>query len=293
MVASLRTHYMLMSEEQVRVACTELRGSAIPQDRSKAKWLAGKRVLITGASSGLGRDLALRLADHAAALVIVGRHLKPLHVLRGRLLRGKARPSVVVEKVDLSRAADAVRLNRRVVRTLGGIDVIVNCGADFFCGVDLLDTPETDFERLLKVNLTAPLRLCRLFVPKMIERRSGRVLNVISATNELCGFATFRVTKIGLEVVTQSLIEELRGSGVGVAAVNPGWMRTRHSHSGLPPEYAAEAIVDRLNSPSVRFDGKWFDLDARARPPKLRVRRRIPGLFGARAQSYVPVPVFD
>lgn len=265
------------------------RGTEPDVRRQPRSWLAGKRILITGATSGLGLEVSYALASKAHALILVGRKTDRLRALEKRLSAGLRPPQIVAARADLSKATDIQRLQHLIEDRCGGVDAIVNCAAEFFCGVDLIETTVKDFDAIIRVNLAAPFQLCRLLVPQMVRQGSGRVLNVVSATNLVAGFAAFRISKIGLEVLTQALIEELEGKGVGVAAVNPGWMRTGHSSSGRAPRRAAQAIAKLLDCSSREYDGRFFELVEEARECRLRACRRRPGLYG-NAASDLAIP---
>jgi NAD(P)-dependent dehydrogenase (short-subunit alcohol dehydrogenase family) len=255
-----------------------------------AGWLRGKRVLLTGASSGLGRELALCIGAKAGALLLVARRGRRLHSLVSQLVEVGATAEVACARVDLCRPSAVDRMHAIAVERFRGIDVVINCAAEFFCGIDLVDTSPEDFSRMLSVNLLAPYLICRKFIPMMRRRGVGRVLNIISATNRVSQFAAFRVSKIALEVATQALIEESASTGLGIAAVNPGWMRTEHSLSGADPRLIAEALTKLLGGPNRQFDSRFFDVVETRSGFEARARRRAAGLYGTTGRLLVPYP---
>ena len=169
--------------------------------------LAGARVVVTGASRGIGAELARALAAHGARVVLVARSREPLEKLAADL-DGEAFPA------DLTDAAALEPLVSRIEAD-GPIDVLVNNA-----GVDLTGTftelPPEQIERLLFVNLCAPVLLCRAVLPGMLQRRRGHILNVssLAGTNALPGLAAYSTSKAGLSHFTAGLRAELKGTPI-------------------------------------------------------------------------------
>lgn len=184
--------------------------------------LQGKRVLLTGASSGIGADLARELAGEGAQLALTARRLPELDALAGELQRAGA--PVTVLQADLSTAAGTDRLVEAALAALGQVDVLVNNA-----GVDLLGKPwEPGMaelgDKLLHVNVNAPLRLTARLLGPMVERGEGAVVFVSSVAGwaPQPNAAWYSASKAALARFAETIRIDLKGTGVNVVAVYPG-----------------------------------------------------------------------
>ena len=183
--------------------------------------IAGKRALVTGASSGIGEAIAVALAERGANLVLVARRRDRLDALAERL-RGRG-VDVIVHAADLldPDAADAL-----FAATEGDdipIDVVIN-NAGIGSYDPFVDTPWDRLERTIQLNMVALTKMTRLFTPKMVERGFGHVMNVasIAAYTPTPLFAVYSATKAYVRHLTEALDTELEGTGVRAICVNPG-----------------------------------------------------------------------
>lgn len=179
--------------------------------------LAGRWAVITGASRGIGAELARRLAADGARLVLLARGREALAALAGEL---GAEP-VVCDVSDLAQVEDAAK---RVEKIAGGApDIIVNNAGIFEIGAAHKLSVDT-FRRTLDVNLVAPFALVRAFLPRMRERGSGHLVTIgsIADRNIFPGNAAYSASKYGLRALHEVLSAELRGTGVRTTLVSPG-----------------------------------------------------------------------
>jgi uncharacterized protein len=183
---------------------------------------AGRRALITGASSGIGRDLALLLAQGGFSLVLSGRDQAALDLLAQRCRAEHHVPAEVVV-ADLRDPASPALLHHRA----RPVDVLVNNAGFGLHGPFARNDPQLDLD-LLQVNIAAPTHLARLFLPDMIQRRWGRILNVASTAAFAPGpyMSTYYASKAYVLSHSLALARELRGTGVTVSALCPGPTRT-------------------------------------------------------------------
>jgi len=186
--------------------------------------LTGKTALITGASRGLGSKIADRLADEGANLILVARSASALAAVAQTLAHRGARVDVLT--ADLSRSENLEPLVKAALDAAGQVDILVNNAAtSAFLPFDryALD----DLERELFTNLTAPLILTRHFLPYMLQRGLGHIVNISSLGAEvpLAYLAAYTAAKAGLAGFTRSLRQELAGTGVGASAILPGVVR--------------------------------------------------------------------
>jgi uncharacterized protein len=182
--------------------------------------LRGKRVLITGASRGIGRALATRFADAGATVALVARDRAALESLAAEL-GGTAHPTDLLEPEQLE------RLVHRVEDDAGAVDVLVN-NAGLAHEGPLWENDARQLEAQVRLNLIVPLELCRQAVPRMLRRGGGHLVNVASlaAVAAVPGMTTYAATKAGLAHGTAALRDELKGLPIAVTTVMVGGVPT-------------------------------------------------------------------
>lgn len=183
-----------------------------------------RRALVTGASDGIGTAFAHALAERAYALILVARRLDRLETLATQL-RERWGVAVEVLPADLTRAADL-----RAVEAAIGVDplaILVNSAGVATVGPFASLDAEREAAQIA-LNVVALVRLTRAALPGMLARRNGAIINVSSFAAFVPGrfTATYGATKAYLNSFTEALYEELRGSGVRVQALCPGFTRT-------------------------------------------------------------------
>ncbi|HEV2707408.1 MAG TPA: SDR family oxidoreductase [Pyrinomonadaceae bacterium] len=203
--------------------------------------LQGKYVLITGASRGLGRQLAFEFArEGAAGLSLVARDREALEEVRAALAEDAPGARVLTVVADLRRQEDIERVVATTLDVFGGrLDVLVN-NASSIGPVPLpylLDYPLEDFRAVIDTNLVAPFLLIKKALPAMIER-GGSIINVTSDAGRTGypGWGAYGISKFGIEGMSQTWAAELEGSGVRVNWVDPGNMNTRMHRDAEPDE---------------------------------------------------------
>jgi NAD(P)-dependent dehydrogenase (short-subunit alcohol dehydrogenase family) len=207
--------------------------------------LKGKYVLITGASQGLGRQLAIDFArEGAAGVAIVARRADALESVRGSIRQGAPEARVLIITADLSREEE---IERVIATTLdefrGRLDVLVNNASSI--GPTplpyLLDYPLDDFRQVIETNLTAPFLLIKKALPAMIES-GGSIINVTSDAGRIGypGWGAYGVSKFGIEGMSATWAAELEGSTVRVNWVDPGDMNTEMHRAAEPEEDPAQ-----------------------------------------------------
>lgn len=178
--------------------------------------------VITGASSGIGEALAKNFAENGYDLVLVARSEDKLLKLAGQLKR-EHKVTVWVEPADLSSRSAAKKLAARLAQQDIEVDVLVNCAGVLEHGsfVELSGSSQQD---MIDLNITGLTRMLTHFLPPMIAREKGRILNVasIAAFQPVPSLATYAATKAYVLSLTESLAEELNGTGVSVTALCPG-----------------------------------------------------------------------
>jgi NAD(P)-dependent dehydrogenase (short-subunit alcohol dehydrogenase family) len=203
--------------------------------------LQGKHILITGASRGLGRQLAIDFAaEGAAAISITARREQDLNEVRERIREVSPDTRVVVVAANLANHDDIERLVAATLSEFGGrLDVLVN-NASVLGPTPmpyLLDYPLEDFREVLNVNLIAPFLLIKKALPAMIES-GGSIINVTSDAGRTGypGWGAYGISKFGIEGMSETWAAELEDSGVRVNWVDPGDMNTQMHRDAEPDE---------------------------------------------------------
>jgi NADP-dependent 3-hydroxy acid dehydrogenase YdfG len=183
--------------------------------------LAGRWIVVTGASRGIGAELAHRLAADGARLALIARSRDALTTLAAEL---GAEPVVC----DVGDATQIARAAERIETLAGGApDVVVN-NAGIFSIAAAHKTSVEQFRRTLDVNLVAPFALVHAFLPGMRARGSGHLVTLgsVADRNIFAGNAAYSASKYGLRAMHEVLRAELRGTGVRASLVSPGPVNT-------------------------------------------------------------------
>lgn len=224
-------------------------------------------MVLTGASSGIGRAAAEALAARGDALVLAARREDELRVLARTLDASGSR--VVAGRADVAVQADREALIEAARAQFGRVDALVNNAGISIARGMWWDDP--DPLRVLEVNLTAPIELTRLVLPEMRARGRGHIVNVGSVAGRAATHGMYSASKFGLRGFSLALRRELLGSGVHVSLIAPGFVRTELTAAAkLPmpgPDVVARAIADVLDRPRrevivPRFYGPLAALEA-------------------------------
>jgi short-subunit dehydrogenase len=185
--------------------------------------LRGRRALVTGASRGIGPHIAQALAQAGVDQVVTARETGALAGLVSDLEGSGVR--AIGLSADLRSAADRVRLVTEARDALGGIDILVNNAAVDSSGAFATLTVQAIADTV-ETNLTAPMHLTSLVLPGMLARRAGHVVNIASLAGKKAVpyEAVYGGTKAGLIEWTSALRIELRGTGVSLSAICPGYV---------------------------------------------------------------------
>ena len=182
-------------------------------------------MLITGAASGLGRALAVAFARAAADLVLVDVNEAGL---RETAVMAEAHgPRCLVKRTDVSNRAEMEAMAREVLSEWGRVDILVN-NAGIGVGGELREIPLDEMERIVGVNLMGPIYGTRLFLPGMVERGEGHIVNISSQSGlvVLPLHIAYTTTKYGVRGFTEALWAEARCHGVRVTHVCPAGIKT-------------------------------------------------------------------
>jgi 3-oxoacyl-[acyl-carrier protein] reductase len=191
--------------------------------------LTGKTALVTGASGGIGAEIARVLHGAGATVGLSGTRVEPLEALAAEL---GARAHVL--PCNLSDAAEVEGLIKRGIEAMGSVDILVNNAGITRDGL-AMRMSDDDWQSVLDVNLTSTFRLCRAAIRGMMKARWGRIINVSSVvgTTGNAGQANYAASKAGMVAMSKSIAEEVASRGITVNCVAPGFIAT--------------AMTDKLN----------------------------------------------
>ena len=211
--------------------------------------LSGKWALVTGARTGLGRALALTLAEAGADIVGLGStELDDV----GEAITQKGRKFVPL-LCDLTERQDFELLLRPVLQETGRLDILVN-NAGIIRRNDLLSFPDEDWDQVVEINMTAAFRLGRTVARTMIERQiKGRIINVASLLSFQGGIrvASYTASKHGILGITRAMANELAPHGITVNAIAPGYMETDNTEALRNDPDRSRQILERIPA------GRW------------------------------------
>jgi 3-oxoacyl-[acyl-carrier protein] reductase len=212
--------------------------------------LAGQVAVVTGAGRGIGRAIALTLAELGAHTVLCGRSREALEQTAAAMLdsgghsSGKSSVKSSAIKCDVTDLHAVEALVDRIERTFHRIDILVNNAGIGGAAGPLHQLAPEDWERLLNTNLRGVYYCIRSFAPIMIKARSGHIINIssLAGKNALPNGAAYAASKWGLNGLTYSVAEELRAHNIRVSVICPGSVHTEFSpHPGKNAEKMLQA----------------------------------------------------
>jgi NAD(P)-dependent dehydrogenase (short-subunit alcohol dehydrogenase family) len=219
--------------------------------------------LVTGANRGIGLETARQLLAAGHRVALTGRDADAVE--RARRTLGDLADRAVSERLDLTDPATIEAANRSILDRWGRVDVLVNNAAILLGENDeVLSIPTEAFRQTFETNLFGAIETCRVFVPGMVARRYGRIVNVSSGAGQLARMSTYApaysMSKTALNALTRILAATWRTSNVLVNAADPGWVRTDMGGRSAPRsvEQGADTIVWLATLPDDGPTGGFF-----------------------------------
>ncbi len=220
--------------------------------------LAGKRAIVTGASSGIGKEVALRLLESGAQVSLVSRN--PDRILH-ELPAGSNAKGYAIDLGDISQVSAKIQT---IVADMGGVDILINNAGMAYIG-ELIDMPLTEWQKLFDLNLTSIFQCLQATLPTMRSQKSGKVINVasIAAKQGFPNWGAYCASKFALLGLTQAVMLEEQPHGIKVMSICPGSVDTPlwdtlgdkvppsfNRAAMLSPATVADAIMTLVNLPA-------------------------------------------
>lgn len=257
------------------------------------KRLAGKSVLITGASSGIGWETARLFARRRARVVLAARRLDRLEALAAEIRAGGSQAEPVrCDVTDLKQIENAVAV---AAEAFGGVDILVN-NAGYGDPTPVVEASVDQIERIMRVNYLGSVYAVKAVLPRMLQRRSGAIVFLSSILGHvpLPSMAAYSATKFAVRAFAESLAGEVAGTGVTVSIICPGaiqteffsgefWQGRNVGRKPTPPGRVARAIVKAIRTGKLYSYVPWYlGLGAAAYPLLGSLGRRLVGRFAVR-----------
>ena len=211
--------------------------------------LTGRTALVTGGSRGIGRAIALALAEEGADVAV--NYVSSETTARDVVAQiTKAGRRAILAQADVSDFPDTFRMAQDVLREFGHLDILVN-NAGINSDKTFVKMDHASWRKVLAINLDGVFNCTKVFVDQMLKNNYGRVVNITSVIGQIGNFgqANYAASKAGVAAFTKSLAKELAGKGVTVNAVAPGFIETEMVES--IPEKVRNRLLDQI--PLRRF----------------------------------------
>ena len=223
-----------------------------------------KVVLITGASSGIGKESAIEFAKLGANVILVSRTKEKLEQVADELK--KFNVTILVCQCDVSKKDQVKEMSKTVLEKFDSVDILVN-NAGFAIYGSVHDLSIDDIESQMETNYFGMVYCIKYFLPLMLEKKSGHIVNVasVAASFGLPGIASYCASKFAMLGFSEGLKHELKNSGVGITVVSPIMVRTnffehpsfekmpKFSPTSLSSKTVAKAILKAANSPRLEI----------------------------------------
>lgn len=216
--------------------------------------LAGRSAVITGGGRGIGAQVAFSLAEQGAKVLVAARSEGQIAEVSEQLKR--AGHTAFFTPCDVTSEQSVAELAAFAAECLGHVDILVN-NAGIAKSHDIKRVPLEDWNQIMAVNATGPFLCTRAFIPQMLERRWGRIVNIASVTSRVGTpyIAAYTASKHAVLGFTRSVAAEVKAKGVTINCVCPGYVNTEMTaesiarvvgKTGRNPEEALRAILDTV-----------------------------------------------
>jgi 3-oxoacyl-[acyl-carrier protein] reductase len=221
--------------------------------------LRGKLAFVTGSSRGVGQQIAMGLAQLGANIIIHGR--EKAHLTNTLALLKKYPVEVTTIEGDLSDNASIAIITNHIIDQFGGVDILYNNAAVMSSYKEIIwKHSAAAWEKTFQVNVYALYYMCSAFIPGMIQRGYGRVINLTSGIKDQPELAPYSASKAAVDKLTKDIAVKLNGTGVRINRLDPGWLKT--DMGGPDAWHPVEAVLPGALVPALIEDdgpnGEFF-----------------------------------
>ncbi len=221
--------------------------------------LHGKLAFITGSSRGVGQQIAVGLAELGANIIVHGRKAENAKSTLDLLKKYHVETHLVVG--DLLSDSDISKMTNRIIDEFDGVDILYNNAAIMSSHKENIWKHSPDaWAKTFQVNVYAMYYMCAAFIPGMIKRGYGRVINLTSGIKDQPELAPYGASKAAVDKLTQDIACNLEGTGVRINRLDPGWLKTDLGGPGA--QYPVEAVLPGALVPALIDDdgpnGQFF-----------------------------------
>lgn len=211
--------------------------------------LSGKRALITGATSGIGKGIALHFAKNGASIAIVGTNKERAETVLKECqeLKIERDQKFAIYLVDVSNTEEVKSAFEQIINDFEGIDILVN-NAGIVRDNLLMKMKEEDYDLVLAVNLKSAYNTCKALIRSMMKKKKGKIINISSVVGLTgnAGQCNYAASKAGLIGFTKSLAKEVASRNIQVNCIAPGYIRTKMTDQ--LPEEIKKSIIQTIPS---------------------------------------------
>lgn len=214
--------------------------------------IRGKWALVTGASRGVGRQICLGLAQYGCNIVLHSRKIENTNKLASELKsKGIQVQQVAAELFDEIQVDSMLK---SILQNGPDIDILYNNAAIMTTfHKDWTNVPAEDFRKVFEVNVITLIRICHSFIPQMIERKWGRIINLTSGIKDQPELIAYAISKAAVDKFVTDTAGHLNGTGVLINLLDPGWLRTDMGGPQAPNE--VESVLPGALVPALIGDG--------------------------------------
>ena len=244
--------------------------------------LSGKVAVVTGASRGVGKAIALALGREGASVVVAARSEREVEEFPGTIYHtaeqiGKEGGTALPIKVDVTRAAEVDAMAQRVLSEFGRVDILINNAGVIGPTMSFLEIPIDLWDRIMRVNVRGLFLCTRALAPIMVRQGNGCIVNISSGAARRTGFLNiaYGASKAAVDRITLGLADELREHNVAAISLYPGFTITErllrqasleNTSRAQSPEVSAKAVLYLVTGDPMQFSGQVVEAkDAAAR----------------------------
>lgn len=206
--------------------------------------LKGKVALVTGAGSpiGFGRTIALTLAEEGCDIIVNDINFEDAQKTAAEV-EALGRKAIAIQ-ADVTKSAEVNDMVKTALEKFGKIDILVNNAGATPPMIPFVEQNEADWDKSIDINLKSQLICAKVVLPQMLERKSGKIVNISSGGAKKCGplGESYVAAKAGVIAFSKSLALEVIASGINVNCIAPGWAKTNLGKDNTPPE-----VRERIN----------------------------------------------